>query len=52
MPPHEKLLRRLECDPLLRGLGAPTRRRRSVSDNMPPNAISTGPSQISSTSGL
>ena len=34
------------------GFGAPTRSRRSDSDSMPPNAISTGPHQISSTSGL
>ena len=34
------------------GFGAPTRKRRSDSDSTPPNAISTGPHQISSTSGL
>ena len=34
------------------GFGAPTRSRRSDSDNSPPKAISTGPNQISSTSGL
>ena len=28
------------------GFGAPTRSRRSDSDNIPPNAISTGPHQI------
>ena len=36
----------------LAGFGAPTRRRRSESDSRPPNAISTGPHQIRSTSGL
>ena len=36
----------------LAGFGAPTRSRRSESDNMPPNAINTGPHQIRSTSGL
>ena len=34
------------------GFGAPTRSRRSDSDSTPPNAITTGPNQISSTSGL
>ena len=34
------------------GFGAPTRSRRSDSDNRPPNAISTGPNQINSTIGL
>ena len=32
--------------------GAPTRSRRSDSDNPPPSTITTAPSQISSTSGL
>src|SRR5882724_939610 len=34
------------------GFGAPTRKRRSDSESVPPNAISTGPNQISNTSGL
>ncbi len=34
------------------GFGAPTRRRRSDSENAPPMNITTQPSQISSTSGL
>src|SRR6185437_6782651 len=36
----------------LAGFGAPTRRRRSESESAPPNAITTAPSQIRSTSGL
>ena len=36
----------------LAGFGAPTRRRRSESDNRPPVAIRTGPTQINSASGL
>ena len=36
----------------LAGFGAPTRNLRSESDSMPPNAIRTGPHQISNTSGL
>ena len=34
------------------GIGAPTRKRRSDSESAPPKAITTAPSQISSTSGL
>ena len=34
------------------GRGAPTRRRRSDSDSVPPAAIATQPSPIRSTSGL
>ena len=42
------------CNPrtALAGFGAPTRSRRSDSDSRPPNAINTGPNQISSTIGL
>ena len=42
------------CNPrsAFAGLGTPTRRRRSDSESTPPIAISTGPNQIRSTSGL
>jgi cytochrome c biogenesis factor len=41
-----------EAGLLTRGAGAPTRKRRSVRDRPPPSAITTAPSQISSTRGL
>src|SRR3984893_1405161 len=34
------------------GFGAPIRSRRSESESAPPNAMTTGPSQMSSTNGL
>src|SRR5262249_26041810 len=36
----------------LAGFGAPTRKRRSVSESAPPITITTAPNQISSTNGL
>jgi len=49
---RKNLLRRLQSAQRPGGLRRPTRSRRSDNDSMPPNAIRTGPHQISSTSGL